>query len=130
MQQPAPPAGHSKASGAGGSIIGFLEVIESDLAKNLAQIEQEEAAAQTQYDKITQENKVTTATKQQDVKYKTKEFTSLDKEIAELTADRDSANTELDAVLEYDTKIKAQCGSTPGCGVIRNNANKSVVLTA
>jgi septal ring factor EnvC (AmiA/AmiB activator) len=113
-----------------GSVVGFLEVIESDLAKNLAQIEQEEAAAQTQYDKITQENKVTTATKQQDVKYKTKEFTSLDKEIAELTADRDSANTELDAVLEYDTKIKAQCIATPGCGVIRNNANKSVVLTA
>merc|ERR1719453_2171303 len=113
MQQPAKPAGHSKASGAGGSIIGMLEVIESDLAKNLAEIEAEEAAAQTNYDKVTQENKVTTATKRQDVKYKTKEFTGLDKEIAELTSDRDSANTELDAVLEYDSKIKAQCIAKP-----------------
>jgi len=113
MQQPAKPAGHAKASGAGGGIIGMLEVIESDLAKNLAEIEAEEAAAQTNYDKVTQENKVTTATKRQDVKYKTKEFTSLDKEVAELSSDRDSANSELDAVLEYDSKIKAQCIAKP-----------------
>jgi len=113
MQQPAKPAGHSKASGAGGSIIGFLEVIESDLGKNLAQIEAEESAAQTEYDKVSQENKVTTATKRQDIKYKTKEFTGLDKEIAELSSDRDSQTTELDAVLEYDTKIKAQCIAKP-----------------
>merc|ERR1719160_986370 len=113
MQQPAPPAGHSKASGAGGGIIDFLEVIESDFSKNLAQIETEEASAQTDYDKTTQENKVTRATKEQDVKYKTKEHTSLDKEVAELSADRGSAQTELDAVMEYDSKIKATCIAKP-----------------
>merc|ERR1719405_218175 len=62
---------------------------------------------------MTQENKITKATKEQDVKYKTKEHTSLDKEVAELTADRTSAETELDAVLEYDKKIKAQCIAKP-----------------
>jgi hypothetical protein len=113
MQQPAQPETHSKASGAGGSIIDMLEVIESDFSKNLAQIEEEEAAAQTDYEKITQENKVTKTTKEQDVKYKTKEFTSLDKEVAELSSDRESTNTELDAVLEYDSKIKDQCIAKP-----------------
>jgi len=113
MQQPAKPEGHSKASGAGGGIIDFLEVIESDFSKNLAQIETEEASAQSDYDKTTQENKVTRATKEQDVKYKTKEFTSLDKEVAELSTDRGSAQTELDAVMEYDSKIKAQCIAKP-----------------
>merc|ERR1719149_546957 len=91
----------------------MLEVIESDFAKNLAEEEEEEAAAQTTYDKMTQENKVTKTTKEQDVKYKTKEFTGLDKELAELSGDREGANTELDAVLEYDEKIKDQCIAKP-----------------
>lgn len=113
MQQPAQPVTHSKSSGAGGGIIDMLEVIESDFSKNLAQIEEEEAAAVTDYEKITQENKVTKTTKEQDVKYKTKEFTGLDKDVAELTSDRDSTSTELDAVMDYDTKIKDQCIAKP-----------------
>lgn len=113
MQQPAPPSGHEKASGAGGGIIDMLEVIESDFSKNLAEEEEEEAAAQTAYDKMTQENKVTKTMKEQDVKYKTQEFTGLDKELSELSGDRDSTNTELDAVMEYDEKIKDQCIAKP-----------------
>jgi len=113
MQQPAKPVKHEKAAGAGGGIISMLEVIESDFAKNLAEVEEEEETAQTNYDKTTQENKVTKTVKEQDVKYKTKEFTGLDKEIAELSGDREGANTELDAVLEYDEKIKDQCIAKP-----------------
>merc|ERR1719359_1357767 len=59
MQQPAAPQQHGKASGAGGSIINILEVCESDFATNLAKEESEEADSAENYEKTTQENKVT-----------------------------------------------------------------------
>merc|ERR1719373_547271 len=113
MQQPAKPEQHAKAGGAGGSIINILEVCESDFATNLAKEETEESDAQADYEKTTQENKITKATKDQDVKYKTQEATSLDKAIAEFSSDKDTTNTELAAVLEYYGKIKERCIAKP-----------------
>uniref|UniRef100_A0A7S4VU76 Uncharacterized protein n=1 Tax=Alexandrium monilatum TaxID=311494 RepID=A0A7S4VU76_9DINO len=113
MRQPATPELHSKAAGAGGSIIGILEVVESDFAKNLAAEETEEDSAQVDYVKMTQQNKVTQTLKNQDVAYKTKEFTSLDKNVADLTGDRETTDAERSAVLEYYAKIKARCVARP-----------------
>jgi chromosome segregation ATPase len=113
VQQPAKPEIFKKSTGSGSSIVGILEVIESDFATELAKEESAEADAATQYDKMTQENAIIKTTKDQDVKYKTQEFTSLDKEIAELSSDRDSANTELAAVLEYYGKVKDRCIAKP-----------------
>merc|ERR1719329_1836319 len=113
MQQPAAPKKHSKAGGAGGSIIDILEVCESDFTKNLADEETEEADAVAVYEKTTQDNKLAVTQKSQDVKYKTKEFKGLDKSISELSADRDNTNTELTAVLDYYAKIKERCIAKP-----------------
>jgi len=101
--------GHQAADGAAGGIIGMLEVIESDFSKGLAEmiaIEEEAAAA---YEKQTKENEIAKTTKEQDVKYKTKEAKSLDKAVAEHTSDREGLQTELDAVLDYWEKIQEQC---------------------
>merc|ERR1719240_562059 len=113
VQQPAAPEKHEKSSGAGGAIIDILEVAESDFTKNLAAEEEEEARAQEEYDKTTQENKINKATMEQDVKYKTQEYTKLDKAIAENSADKDGLETELDAVLDYYEKIKDRCIAKP-----------------
>merc|ERR1719215_110100 len=113
MQQPAAPEQHSKASGAGSSIIGILEVVESDFAKNLATEDAEEADAQSEYERTTQENAVTRTLKEQDVKYSTQEFKGLDKSIAEFSADRQTENVELAAVLEYYSKVKDRCIAKP-----------------
>jgi len=113
MQQPAKPKIHSKASGAGGSIIDILEVVESDFTKNLAAEETQEADAISVYEKTTQDNKLATTMKSQDVKYKTQEYKGLDKSIAELSGDRDTTNTELSAVLEYYSKLKDRCIAKP-----------------
>jgi len=111
--QPAMPEKHSASSGAGGGILDLLEVVESDFSKNLASVESEEADAVSVYDKTTQENKVTKTLKDQDVKYKTKEFKGLDKQITELTSDKATVSTELGAVNEYYSKLKDRCIAKP-----------------
>jgi len=111
--QPAKPVFHSKASGAGGSIIDILEVVESDFAKNLAEEETAESDAVAAFDKRTQEIKVSNALKSQDVTYKVQEFKGLDKDVNELAADRTSTNDELTAVLEYYGKVKERCIAKP-----------------
>merc|ERR1719401_1026000 len=107
------PVKHAKASGAGGSIVDILEVVESDFAKNLAAEETQEADAVAEYEKTTQENKITKTMKEQDVTYKTKEFKGLDKDVSQLSSDRETSSTELSAVMDYFGKIKERCIAKP-----------------
>jgi hypothetical protein len=100
---------HGAAEGAGNGIIGLLEVCESDFSKGLAEMIADEEAAVKAYDQQTKENEITRATKEQDVKYKTKEFKGLDKQIADATNDRATVQTELDAVNEYYASLKERC---------------------
>merc|ERR1712146_348046 len=72
--------------------------------------ESEESDAAESYEKTTQENKIT---KTKDAKYKTAEAAGLDKEIAELSSDRDTSNSELAAVMDYYGKIKERCVAKP-----------------
>merc|ERR1719223_2660161 len=96
---------HSSADGAGSGIVGLLEVCESDFSKGLAEMTAAEETAVNEYDKTSKEN--------EDVKYKTKEAKGLDKDTAEATADRSGVQTELDAVNEYHSGIKARCIAKP-----------------
>merc|ERR1712061_571961 len=113
MQQPAKPELHSASGGAGGSIIDILEVVESDLASNLAKEETEEADAQSEYERVSQENAVTKTLKDQDVKYRTLEAKSQDATVSDYSADRQTASAELSAVLDYYSKIKDRCIAKP-----------------
>merc|ERR1719362_2685963 len=70
---------HAAADGAGASIIGFLEVVESDFTKGLAEMTAAEESAQSAYETQTKDNEIEKATKEMDVAYKTKESTGLDK---------------------------------------------------
>jgi chromosome segregation ATPase len=100
---------HGSADGAGSGIIGLLEVCEADFSKGLAEMTATENAAVAEYESASKENEITKATKEQDAKYKTKEFKGLEKETAEATEDRAGVQTELDAVNQYYSGIKGRC---------------------
>merc|ERR1719401_2390912 len=99
---------HTAADGAGASIIGLLEVVESDFSKDLAEIESVEETSAAEYETETKENAVEKTTKDKDVEYKTKESAFLTKEAAEHSSDRSSVQAELDAVEDYLSKIHVE----------------------
>merc|ERR1712032_1573888 len=103
---------HEAAAGAGSSIISLLEVCEADFSKNLAQITSDEDLAASQHEQASKDNEIERNAKEQDAKYKTRESKGLDKTAAELTADRSGVQAELDAVLEYLSRIESECTET------------------
>jgi chromosome segregation ATPase len=111
--QPAAPAGHSKSSGGGSSIIGILEVAESDFGKLLAEASESEQAAESEFDEMTEDNKIATAEKKTDVKYKSEEVTNIEHDLSEMSNDRDGEQEELDSVLEYLSKLNDKCVAKP-----------------
>merc|ERR1719168_273820 len=77
-------ASHEAAQGAGAGIIGLLEVCESDFTKGLTEMTAEEDSAAADYTAYVKKDEIDTASKMQDVKYKTKEAAGLDKGVSEL----------------------------------------------
>jgi len=106
-------AAHGSSGGAGGGIISLLEVAQSDFEKDLAEMTQIESTAAKEFEKMTKQGDVVKVTKEQDVKYKSKEATSLDKSVGELKGDLDAVQTEQDAVLDYLAKINERCIAKP-----------------
>merc|ERR1719503_160707 len=64
---------HGASEGAGSSIIGLLEVCESDFTKGLTEMTAEEDSAASEYEAYVKEDEIAVTTKQQDLKYKSKE---------------------------------------------------------
>merc|ERR1719217_1156946 len=103
----------TSGSGAADGIIGLIEVIESDLTKELTDVEANEKTAKAEYDAQTKENEIMKVTMDQDVKYKSKEKKDLEVALAEATPDRTAVQGELDAVLDYLKGIEARCIAKP-----------------
>jgi len=99
----------STGSGAASSIVGMLEVIESDFMKGLSDMKVAEQLAQKDYDTLMQANEVEKAAKDQDVKGKIRFYKGLDKILADLRGDLSGKKDELDAILAYEKSINEQC---------------------
>merc|ERR1719456_1016403 len=100
---------HGAAEGAGSSIIGLLEVCESDFTKGLTEMTAEEQSAAADHEAYSKQDEIDTTAKGQDVKYKTKEAADLDKAVSELSTDLAAVTDELTAVLSGLDKLKEMC---------------------
>merc|ERR1712032_1762945 len=103
----------ASGSGSAGGIMDLLEVCESDFSKALAEIESTEQAAVEQYEAQKQENELALTTKNQDIKYKTKEAAALDKSVTEANSDRTGVSEEFDSIVEYLGTVKEKCIAKP-----------------
>jgi len=112
LQDPATST-HSASSDSGNSIISILEVAESDFARSLAEAQAQEDDAVEIYEKTTNENAVSTATKKTSVEGKTQESARLDQLVSDANSDRDGVQEQLSAVLEYLEKLRPQCTTEP-----------------
>jgi len=94
---------------AAASIIGLIEVAESDFSKALSEAQAAEGLAQDEYETMIQDNKVSRAEKQMDQKNKNAENGRLKNLISETKLDHKDASDELAAVVEYLDKLKGDC---------------------
>mmetsp|Transcript_93015 Transcript_93015/g.248957 ORF Transcript_93015/g.248957 Transcript_93015/m.248957 type:complete len:672 (-) Transcript_93015:49-2064(-) len=112
VQQPAVGT-HSASGGAATGVISLLEVCESDFSKLLAEAEADEKEAESVYKRQTKENKLAKAEKETSLKYTIKVKSRAEKTLAELKDDTDVEQSELDATLEYLTKVNKRCVAKP-----------------
>merc|ERR1719387_3267173 len=91
------------------TIMGMLEVAESDFTSLLAEAEASEKAAQSSYDKLTEQNALTKAANTEEVKGKEAKVKSEETALLNYKEDFATTGKELDAVLSYLDKLKPQC---------------------
>jgi hypothetical protein len=91
------------------TIISVLEMSEEDFTTLLAETEATEDEAAKAYATLTDENKVSKATKETEAKGKASEVKSLTVQLGHSKEDHASTSSELDAVNAYIDKLRPQC---------------------
>jgi len=90
-------------------ILGILEQAAEDFSMQYAEAKAAEEDSAANYEKTTQANKVTKASKEASVKGKESEVKSLAEAIQTISSDKEAVSAELDAILDYIEKLKPQC---------------------
>jgi hypothetical protein len=99
-------------TGAAHSIIGLLEVAESDFSRMEADARAAESAAQNGFDKQKTETEVTRAATTAEIRGKNDEVTRLSVQAGDYKSDRLGVQKELAAVVQYAEKLSPECQTT------------------
>jgi len=104
---------HYGSADAGG-IISLLEVVESDFTQGLAGLVVEEEGSANYYNSETKHGfDMETAAKENNMKYKTKEYMSMNKAVNEMSGDLSTLQNRLNAVNEFGKTLEKTCGPQP-----------------
>jgi len=103
------PAFGGAKSDIASTIISVLEMSEEDFTTLLAESEATEDEAAKAYTALSDENKVSKATKETEAKGKASEVKSLTVQLGHSKEDHASVSSELDAVNAYVDKLRPQC---------------------
>jgi hypothetical protein len=107
-----PPAmGGAKSDSAGG-IMAIMDTMASEFAKTVAELESTEREAQKAYDKLIQDNKVSQATKEAEIKGMESQIEMMKVSASEHQDDITFNQEELDSILAYIEKLKPTCVGT------------------
>jgi len=105
------PTFGSKKSDAASTILSILEMCAEDFSKTYMELQQQEATAVKQYEKLMLESAASKAAKTAEVKGMESEIKSLEVAVKNHKEDFDTTSSELDAVMAYLEKLKPQCES-------------------
>jgi len=108
---PPPPAPkqHAPSISSGTSIIRVLELCESELAKNLAQLDTQAGDEETEQRELLKQSMILQKQKELDVERNTREVKAADNEVRRLKADLEAAKNELEPLEEYYEQVKQRC---------------------
>jgi predicted nuclease with TOPRIM domain len=109
MQMDTAALASQPAGSAASSIIGMLEVAEADFSRNLAEATTTEDQKVNEYETSSDDNKVSKAAKDADIRNKTSEIKRLESLINETQMDVNDATSEKAAVEAYKLKLKKNC---------------------
>jgi len=127
MRQPTAPETHSKSSSAVDGILEILSMTESDFATSLAKEQTQESDSQNEYEQATQGNEVEKAALEQQVKYKVKEYKSLEEKIVQHKSDHDAASDEHSAATDFLAEIKKKCAPKKSSYQIRQEKRQAEI---
>jgi chromosome segregation ATPase len=107
----APDLGGAKKDSAGG-VLSILDMMATEFAKTVSELQSNEREKKKAYDKMTNDNEVSKASKQSEIKGATSEIASLTVAAGHAADDKAMTQDEMNALLAYIEKLKPTCVGT------------------
>jgi len=104
---------YKKGSDSAKGIIGLLEVTLSDISRQYSEAEQAEKQSESEFQKMSQEWKVSKASKESSIAAKTQEIASVKSALSQNSEDLTTVTKELDSIEKFLAELRKSCEYQP-----------------